>query len=513
MDSLPNVILLMTDQHRADALGCMGNAIVRTPNFDRLAARGVVFENAFVQSPVCMASRAAIHTGRYPRSTRVRSMGLLPPEEITLAEALKRAGYVTGTFGKLHLTSMGYTLYDLGDDHEIDDARPFLEPCGILTTGMVAAAADPCKQRYGFDVTVGAGDMTWGYYLDWLQAVAPEHVKHHCAENWGLGRAGVQFGDSPPATRMFYPPIRDFFDSHLPAEVHPSRFIVEQTLRFIRANRDRPFFAHCSFVDPHHPFNAPPPYNRLYDPADMPVPAAVGPERWVPPGMPRGVQAHIAKTADSPPELWQWALANYYGMISHVDACVGRLLDGLETLGLADNTLIVFIADHGEYAGDHRMLYKGSLHFDSILRVPFVVSWGSRLQPRRIQALVQEIDVYPTVMALLGLPSHAGVQGRDLSSMLLGGPEAGYHHVTCELDALLDTSFVPSQTIRTAEWKLEIFPVDRTGLLFDLRDDPAEQHNLFFDPGYAKIREELTFDLLQHRYETKDPLPIRLRGA
>jgi arylsulfatase A-like enzyme len=127
--------------------------------------------------------------------------------------------------------------------------------------------------------------------------------------------------------------------------------------------------------------------------------------------------------------------------------------------------------------------------------------------------LVQQIDVYPTVLSLLGMPVHAGVQGKDLSSVLRGGPEIGYDRVTCELDLLPDSQYVPSHAIRSREWKLCYFPLARTGLLFNVLDDPGERRNLFFAPGCAPIREELLQDLLQHLYETKDPLPIRLSNA
>jgi arylsulfatase A-like enzyme len=126
---------------------------------------------------------------------------------------------------------------------------------------------------------------------------------------------------------------------------------------------------------------------------------------------------------------------------------------------------------------------------------------------------VQEVDVYPTVARLLGLPVHPGVQGRDLSTTVLGGPETGCEYVTCELDLLPNPQYAPSQTIRTRDWKLELFPGARTGMLFNLRDDPGERHNLFLDPGHAGTRDALTFELLHHLYETKDPLPVRLRGA
>ena len=276
----PNVVLIMADQLRADALSCMGNEIVRTPNLDRLAAGGVVFDRAFTNCPVCMASRGAIHTGRYPRSIRMPSMGILPPEEVTIAETLKRAGYRTGMFGKLHFLPEGYTLHELGCEYELLDVTPFLEPAGILSAATRAAASDPCKRDYGFDAGFPIADNNWGHYLDWLSERSPEHVKHHVAENWGKPRGGVRYGSSPPAKRVFHPQVTDFFDSHVPAELHPSYFVVEKAIDFARENRERPFFAHVSFVDPHHPFNAPVPYNRMHPPGEMPVPPGLDwPER------------------------------------------------------------------------------------------------------------------------------------------------------------------------------------------------------------------------------------------
>ena len=509
----PNVILLMTDQHRADALGCMGNVIVQTPNFDRLAASGVVFEQAFVQCPVCMASRGAIHTGRYPRTIRIPSMGILPPDEITLAESLKRAGYATGLFGKLHLTPEGYTRDRLKSEDAIDDVRPFLEPTGILSAATKAASEDPFKQNYGFGTSVGINDNNWGRYLDWLREVAPEHVRHFVSENWGLPHEGTAFG-RPPAKRLFHTLVSDLFDSHLPAEVHPSVFIVEKTLEFVRENRGQPFFAHVSFVDPHHPFNAPRPYRQMYPVDEMSVPREFDRARCFPPGLPEGVAKVIEKRATYPPELFQWALANYYGMISHIDWCVGQLLGGLGELDALDNTLIVFVSDHGEYVGDHGLLYKGALLFDGLIRVPLVFTWGDELQSgRRVKAMVQSIDIYPTIMSLVALPIHPGVQGRDLSDVLRGGPEVGYERVTCELDDLPDRQYAAVYAIRSEDWKLTYFPRARTGMLFNLKDDPGELHNLYFDAAHSQVRHELTNDFLDHLYASKDPLPIRLSQA
>jgi len=510
----PNVLLVMTDQHRADALGCMGNRTVQTPNLDRMAHRGVIFDQAYVQCPVCMASRAAIHTGRYPDTLRMRSMGLLPPDEVTLAETLKRAGYRTGMFGKLHFTPQGYTLHDRGADRPVFDAGFFLEDAGILSAATRAAVEDPYKRNYGFDVCVGVEDLLWGHYLDWLAEVSPEHRKYAVAENWGRKTDGVKYNQSPPAIPRFRSHVSDFFDSGIPAELHPSRFIVEKTLEFIRENRGGPFFAHCSFVDPHHPFNAPSPFSRMYPPEEMTVPAELDLEACYPTGLPEGVQKKIDRHIRFPNELWQWALANYYGMISHIDDCLGRLFDGLEAMQLLENTIVVFTADHGEYVGDHRLLYKGSLLFDGLVRVPLFMTRAGTLQGgRRVSAMVQEIDICPTVMSQLGLPIHPGVQGRDLSAVLRGESEQGSERVYCELDELPDKTYMPSQMIRGDRWKLNYFPGARTGMLYDLREDPDESRNRYSDPECHAVRHELMMDLLDHHYRAKDPLPIRLSQA
>jgi arylsulfatase A-like enzyme len=515
----PNLILIMTDQHRADALGCMGNGIIKTPNLDRVAERGTIFDNAFVQSPVCMASRAAIHTGRYPRAIRVPSMGLLPPTEITMAESLKRAGYNTGMFGKLHFTPQQFTLSKRGIDRPVFDAVFFLEEAGILSAATQAAVDDPAKKNYGFDVCVGVEDFLWGNYLAWLSGLSPGHLKYFLAENMGCSAIAGQYNVKPTTTPVFSSYMRGLYDSRIPAELHPSRFIVEKTVEFIKSNRDVPFFAHCSFVDPHQPYNAPTPYNRMYPPDEMPVPSELNLQDCYPPGLPSGVQTQIDEYIRFPTKLWQWALANYYGMISNIDDSLGRLFGELKDMDLLENTIVVFVADHGEYVGDHRLLRKGSLLFDALMRVPFFVTWPGEIEGgRRIVSMVQGIDIYPTVMSLLGLPIHPGVQGKDLAGMLRGGDVVGYERVYCELDELTNPIYanpiyMPSQAVRSESWKLNYFPLARVGLLYDLEEDPEERQNRYFDPAYAAVKGELMMDLLDHHYESKDPLPIRLSQA
>ena len=160
-------------------------------------------------------------------------MGILPPDEITIAETLKRAGYRTGLFGKLHFTPEGYTRDVLQNDYELTDVGVFLAPAGVLSAATRAAVEDPFKKHYGFDCRYPVADNNWGHYLEWLTEVSPGHVKHHVAENWGRPREGVKFGDSPPATRIHHTLVSDFFDSHVPPELHPSCFIVEKAAEFL----------------------------------------------------------------------------------------------------------------------------------------------------------------------------------------------------------------------------------------------------------------------------------------
>ena len=543
----PNVILIMTDQHRADALGCAGDPIIQTPNIDALAQGGVHFTNAYVQCPVCMASRAAIHTGRYPRSLRMPSMGILPPEETTIAETLRRNGYATGMFGKLHFTPMGFTRLNLNSEVPLDVDR-FLGPTGIDSPWSRRAAQDPMKKSYGFDETIGVEDSLWGHWLDWLEKESPEHAKYAQTENWRASRSELKYGEN--ARRMFHPDVSDFFDSRMPAELSASRFIVDRSIDYIRRNAHRPFFVHCSFVDPHHPFNAPEPFSRMYDPADMPLPPAADLSTF--PGPLRGVASDkIEQMQNFPDELLQWAQANYYGMISNIDDCIGRLISTLDELGLRENTLILFTADHGDHVGGrHRMIYKSPPLFDDIMRVPFIINGpgaggqGGIAAGNQVDGLVQEIDIYPTLMSLLGLPIHGGVQGHDLTPLFTGGqtvsnenagngppwgdlPEAGipaaekpahaaapaYDWVFCELDDLPQADYVANAAVRTQEWKLNYFHYSRTGLMFNLKEDPDERVNLFDDPGYADQRWELTTQLLDMYDVIKDPLPHRLTQA
>ena len=248
----PNVLWIMTDQHRADCLGCMGHPVIQTPYLDALAEEGVLFESAFCQSPVCMASRGVLFTGRYPEAIRIRGMGILPPSETTFPEMLKRHGYHTAAFGKVHLTPEQHTRAQLQSDRPVLDWRRFAADACISPI-----PDDPCKQNYGFDIHVGCDDANQGHFHRWLA----EHAPH-------LAVLKPQPTDDGPG---------DLFVSPYPSRYHQSTFIADSCIDFIRRrNEGQPWFAFCSFVAPHHPFEAPADQIDRYNMGNIPLPACKG---------------------------------------------------------------------------------------------------------------------------------------------------------------------------------------------------------------------------------------------
>jgi arylsulfatase A-like enzyme len=494
MSRRANVLWIMTDQHQAACLGCMGNPAIQTPNIDRLAAEGVCFENAFCQSPVCMASRASVMTGRYPASVRVRGMGVLPPSETTIAEWLARQGYATGAFGKVHLTPERYTLHDLHSDVPILDWHAFAKDAQLFPV-----PDDPFKRDYGFQVHVGCDDACQGNFRAWLQAHAPE-----------LATAGRPdpLPDAPG----------DLFVSPYPSEYHQTTYIAAEADRFIRAqNVAAPWFAFCSFVAPHHPFEAPADQVARYPLDTVPHPSAKGGVDIT--ELPARLSDAVGEMDRYPAPVQRRIVQHYYASVSLVDGAVGGLIATLEATGQLDNTIVVFVADHGEMLGNHGLLRKPSLHYDELLRVPLIVR-ASGCAPRREAGLVELVDLYPTLLGLLGLPVNPGVQGNNLSGPLRNGGPVGRRDVYSEMhemDPMVCEAgsgpYTACRTLRTADWKLNVYPCNGLACsqLFHLAEDPDETTNRFHDPAQRDRRERMLWRLLERLNADTDPLPLRLR--
>ena len=487
-----NVLWIMTDQHRADCLGFMGHPLVQTPNLDRLAESSVVFDNAFCQSPVCMASRASVLTGRYPCAVRVRGMGILPPSETTFPEVLQRTGFRTAAFGKVHLTPEQYTQQQLQSNSPTLDLRRFAED------GLIGPVSDdPCKQNYGFGTFIGCEDILLGPFREWLRQKNPAMLER---------KSQPLFPEGPT----------DLWISPYPSDLHPSSFIASSTEEFIRAqDGSKPWFSYCSFIAPHHPFEAP--YDQIarYSSDSIPLPDLKGGVE--PACIPHPAATAIGEMEGYSEEIQRRIVLHYFASISLIDDGVGRVLEALDQTGQMENTLIIFTSDHGEFLGNHGLLRKPSLHYDETLRVPLLIRLpASDLTPRRERGLMELTDLFSTLLGLLDIPVPPGVQGIDWSSALRSGDRIGREDIYSDMFDLVPQRFgkltgpyMAVQTLRTERWKLNIYPTAgrQYGQLFDLRMDPDESRNLYTENQYGDVREDMLWRLVRRCHVNTDPMP------
>ncbi len=516
MSTRPNFLCLLTDQQRADHWGGGGNTLIRTPNLDRLAAEGVTFDQAYVANPLCMPARGTLFTGLTPRGHGVRTNGIpLDPRLPTITEALRSAGYRTHGIGKIHLTPFstprGAAVENL-DPAQFPEAQPMWE------RGRVQGLPRPYYGLEQVEFAGGHGSWAWGDYMQFLNASHPQ--------GWRLlqPQAGT-----PPRSGA-----EQSWQSAVPEELHCSTWIADRTLAFLKeqAGRPQPFFLWCSFPDPHHPYCPPRPWCNRYDPADIPPPARRDGELDdLAPHFRRIYEHRLQLSGRNRPtrmadEQLREITALTYGMISLVDAQVGRILKGLEESGLRDDTVVVFMSDHGDMMGDHWMLNKGPFHFDGLLRIPFVWSCPGRFgKGLRTSALATQLDFAPTVLALAGVPIPEGATpsqpeapdmsppwpGRSLVPVLQGNAAPVRDSVVVENDE--DYLGLRLRTLVTEEHRLTVYAGQPYGELFDRREDPGQLHNLWDSAAHRSVRRDLEVRLLHALIETDAAVPRRLSHA
>lgn len=472
----PNVLLLCTDQQRFDALGAAGNPYVKTPHLDELARQSVNFRVCYTQSPVCSPSRASLMTSRYPRNHGLWANGVdIDPRAQVFTKQLADAGYDCGLIGKLHL--------------------------GAAQHGRVEPRVDD-----GFRVFRWAHDpyarSTGNAYHAWLDERFP-----------GVLDAALEVGG-------------DAID-RVPVEMHFTRWVADESIEFLTETRDAeaPFCLIANFFDPHHGFGAPDSVRQLYDVDELPPPVTFEGELDSKPAIYKEASARSYNGAqpgflDYTPDEIQEIKAQYYAMVTLLDAEIGRILDVLEATGLADNTIVIFTSDHGELLGDHQMLLKGPMMFEPSVRVPLLVRWPGRGQVGvEHDEIVQWIDLAPTILEACGAPPLEHGQGASLLPLVTG--EAGEPPRDWALCEYRDSCFpynppVHTTMLRWDRWKLVVHhgaPSSaraRTGELYDLVDDPDELVNFWDDPARRELRAELESRLLDTLVATEDRTNVRL---
>lgn len=495
----PNFVFIMTDQQRADHLGCYGNPVVRTPHIDGLARRGLRFERFYVATPVCMPNRASIVTGRMPSVHRSRSNGIpLSLDAVTFPQLLRENGYETALIGKCHLQNM--------------EERPSLvepEPVGDLrrTPGYEEATRiDLNAAAYQQERRASWNDPEHRIALPYYGFGHVELCNHHADEtfgDWSRWAAQKQpmfeqlcgVANAEPDARFTAPQA---WRTRLPEALYSSNYVAERSVEYIRRHviqgDGKPFFLQCSFPDPHHPFTPPGRYWDMYSAGEVAVPPtcrAPGPEapphlRWIHDERREGRSALTSQRMFAVDEgEARQMIALTYGMITMVDDAVGRILQALRDAGLEQDTVVVFTSDHGDFMGDHGLMLKGPLHYQGLIRVPFIWSdpagaWAGE----RADGLASSVDIARTVLARAGVAPVNGMQGHDLVGLQqLGDGAAWPESVLIEEDnqrAYLGFNEpVRARTLVTERHRITLYRGANWGEIYDLRDDPLEQHNLW----------------------------------
>ena len=448
----PNILFIQADQMTAFALGQYGNPLVKTPNIDRLAERGVVFENAYCNNPICASSRFSMLSGRLSSKIGAYDNAAEFPASIpTFAHYLGNLGYRTCLSGKMHF---------VGPD-----------------------------QLHGFEerVTTDIYPSDFGWTPDWL-------AEGHQLPPSGMSmRSVVEAGISIRSLQIDY----DEEVCHQ-AEV--------KLWEYARAADKKPFFLAASFTHPHNPFTTQPKFWELYDHGAINMPTVPGkPVDERDPWSQRYYylirnDEHVVTDEDV-----RNARHAYYGMCSYIDFLVGRLLKVLDGSGLIDNTVIIFTADHGDMLGERGMWYKFN-PFEWSIRVPLLISGPGMQQDTKEASLVSLVDLMPTFLDLAsgGKPPDLvdPIEGHSLEPLLRGDVSGWVDDVMVEFTA--EGTFAPALILRSGNYKFVYCETD-PGMLYDLIADPHEQKNLCADPSFANVAEEMQNEILSRW----DPITLK----
>jgi len=459
----PNILILHTDQQRWDALGVNGNGDIHTPNLDRLASEGLNFDHCFAQNPVCMPSRISFLSGQYCSTLGLQHMAVPVPEDtVTLQRILGACGYTCGCIGKLHF------LPHANRDHR--DPHP----------------------DYGFH-HIAISDEPGCYedaYRAWVRRKAPDQLDvispglPPVTEIWQR-LMGVDDGIRHPKERN--PNRALVFGGR--SDVTHAAFVAEQSIEYLRRHRDDTFFLFAGFYSPHSPWIAPQEFLDLYDPATLPLP----------PFSP-AVDAQRSDTHFSDDEL-RSVRHGYYAMVSEVDHHVGRILATLDELGIAEDTIVVFTSDHGEWLGEHLQYGKGYWAPDCISRVPLIIRapgvHGAEAG-RNISDIVESVDVVPTLLTCAGIPIPRRLQG----NCIVPGVESD----CLPDDGLGLTEYTGWKTLRAPGFRY-LVEADGKEALYDLESDPAEYHNVVDEPAYASKLAEMRHALIRRLIAIERPHP------
>jgi arylsulfatase A-like enzyme len=450
----PNILLLFSDQHHAGVMGCAGHPDVITPNLDRMATEGVRFDRTYCQDGVCVPSRTSMMTGQYPRSTGVLynpDRPTKPESMVPLQQKLRDSGYYTGAFGKRHLGK--------GLDHGWDASATTLPK-----------RHEPSDDYY-WD-WIGEQGALETFEWDWNAEFGNRHKPSRCA---------------PMASRI----------SELNPDQTMEAYTARRSMAFMREakKRKQPFFCWSSFYRPHQPYTPQRAYVEQYDLDAIELPKSLyeAPEK-LPPLLERQRRAKglpwCLGLAAEDVSLYRRYIGYYYALVTEIDAHMGEIMRMLETEGLAENTIVIYSSDHGDFVGHHGMIEKmhsGHNVYEDTLRVPFIVHAPGRIAAQKARTdLVELVDLYPTVLDLAGIEKDS-MPGRSLAPTLFEGTPLGRDVAFSENWVMLSAIGARYKLGSWLERPENGFP----DMLFDRHEDPLEMNNLIGKPEGAEAMASL----------------------
>jgi len=462
----PNIIVIMADQMKATALNLYGNTFCPTPNLEKLARRGVLYENAFTPHPLCVPARVALWASQYPHQSGAKLNQTFMPDNTAHAFKLwKDAGYHTALIGKNHCFNLE------------SDLDRFEVICELAHKGP-----EPQSLTRG---------MAW--------QSTPEDIKKAHSVRHAM----------PCQSEVLSYAVTAF-----PEEHYSTGMITKQTVQYLKEFGDGPFALWVSYPDPHTPYEAPARYVTDELIGAVTIPPWESREMPGAPERNRVLRKILGVDDENSGELKN-LIAVYHGMIRFIDDGVGGILDALETLGLRENTIVVFCSDHGDFAGEHGMVNKGGLFYDCLTRVPLIVSAGGHGAAGIVdRSMVNLVDIVPTLLTLQGLETPPSMRGQPLPTLTSAKPRelvfseygagkpaftmndlkncAKTHGISVLMETLIRRESEGNRKmVRSVDWKYVHDSEGDLDELYDMKNDPLELSNRAADPAYTAVTAKL----------------------
>lgn len=464
-----NIVWFCTDQQRWDTINYLGNPYLRTPNIDNLCKTGVAFNRAYTQAPVCTPSRSCFLTGRYPRTTKAFFNGndTYSKDEVLVTKILADKGYTCGLTGKLHLTSAQGRM-----EKRTDDGYTYMQ----------------WSEHPNDDWPNGEND-----YQNWLKEKGVKWEEIYGGRYTSMAK---------------WPPIENpnwtGKEVGVPKEYHQTTWCVEKAIEFIDQNKDKedPWLISINCYDPHPPLDPPQEYKDRLKIEDMPLPLWKDGELdnkpphqqkdYIIGGQNGGADSITTLSDDDKRERFR----DYYAQIELIDDQLGRLVSYLEDIGERDNTLIIFMSDHGEMNGDHGLYWKGAYFYEALVHVPLIMSCPSLIKQGVISdALVELVDIAPTILELAGYEVPFFMQGKSLAGILRGESDPHYHKDSVYTEYYYCMKGCHDDIFATmyydGRYKIVNYHGKDFGELYDHQNDPNEFDNLWDNPDYSALKAEL----------------------